>query len=361
MEHKMRCPLFRRPVLVALVFVLFLPFVLRAAKADDQREFVAVAVGFYNVENLFDTINDPNIRDDDWTPQGSNRWNTERYFEKLDNLDRVIYKLAQELNPDGVAILGLAEVENKTVLEDLAAQERIRDRNYQVVHETGPDGRGMDVAFFYNPTYFEYESHKAYPTIIEGRPDFRTRDQLLLSGNLLGERMHFIVAHWPSRVGGEARSRPLRTGKADIARHIIDSIQAAEPGARVFMMGDFNDNPNDISIRKHLRSVGRKEGISEEQLYNPYEDFYRRGIGTNAWRDAWSLFDQILMTPSLLNGDYSTFTYHRAEVFNRPFLRQPSGRFQGYPFRTFGGGVYLGGFSDHFPVYVFLIREHQSD
>ncbi len=347
-------------LLAAVFFVAGIPSKDIRAQGD-EREFIAVPIGFYNVENLFDTINDPDIRDDDWTPDGANRWNTERYFEKLENLAKVIDKLGQEKNPDGTAVLGLAEVENERVLEDLAAQERIRDRNYQVVHETSPDGRGMDVAFFYNPTYFEYDSHKAYPTVIEDRPDFTTRDQLLLSGYLLGERMHFITAHWPSRVGGEARSRPLRTGKADIARHIIDSIQEAEPGAKVFMMGDFNDNPTDISIRKHLRSRGSKEDLQEDELYNPYESFYKQGIGTNAWRDAWSLFDQILLTPSLLNDDYSDFTYLRAEVFNRPFLRQPSGRFKGYPFRTFGGGVYLGGYSDHFPVCVYIIREHQNN
>lgn len=346
---------------LALVFVLSVPLRPAAQNGEDQKDYIAVPIGFYNVENLFDTINDPRIRDDDWTPEGSNRWNTERYFEKQENLAKVIDKLGTDLNPDGVAVLGLAEVENKTVLEDLAAQERIRDRNYQVVHERSPDRRGMDVAFFYNPTYFEYYSHKAYPTHIEDRPDFVTRDQLLLTGYLLGERMHFIVAHWPSRVGGEARSRPLRIGKAEIARHIIDSIQEAEPGARVFMMGDFNDNPTDISIREYLRSRGSREDLREEELYNPYERFYKRGIGTNAWRDAWSLFDQILITPSLLNDDYSEFRFLRAEVFNPPFLRQPSGRFQGYPFRTFGGGVYLGGYSDHFPVYVYLIREFQNE
>ncbi len=348
-------------MMVFVIISLFTKSIIYGQPGDDEKAFIGVGIGFYNVENLFDTINDPNIRDDDFTPQGSNRWNSERYFEKLDNLAEVIYKLGQEVNPDGLAVLGLAEVENETVLADLAAHEKISDRNYQYVFERGPDRRGMHVAFFYNPTYFEYVSHNNYPTVIEGRPDFITRDQLLLTGNLLGERMHFIVAHWPSRVGGEARSRPGRIGKADIARHVIDSIQEAEPGAKVFMMGDFNDNPTDISIRKHLRSRGSNEGIRENELYNPFETFYRRGIGSNAWRDAWSLFDQILLTPSLLGDDYSSFSYLRAEVFNRPFLRQPSGRFKGYPFRTFGGGVYLGGYSDHFPVCVYLIREHKTD
>ncbi|MDR4987916.1 MAG: endonuclease/exonuclease/phosphatase family protein [Bacteroidales bacterium] len=346
---------------VAIGFFFVSTATLHAGHDKGEKEFIAVAIGFYNVENLFDTINDPNIRDDDFTPQGSNRWNTEKYFEKLENLAEVIYHLGRDVNPDGVAVLGLAEVENVRVLEDLAAQEKIRDRNYQIIFVQGPDRRGVHNAFFYNPAYFEHISHEAYPTIVPGRPDFITRDQLLLTGNVLGERMHFIVGHWPSRVGGEARSRPGRIAAADIARNVIDSIQAAEPGAKVFMMGDFNDNPTDISIRKHLRSKGTKEGIKDNELYNPFESFFRRGIGTNAWRDAWSLFDQILMTPAVLGDDFSTFTYLRAEVFNRPFLRQPTGRFQGYPFRTFGGGVYLGGYSDHFPVCVYLIREHKKD
>ncbi len=361
MELIRRIPFFSLALTVAIFFSLTFANDLYGRTQQDKREYIGVGIGFYNVENLFDTINDPRIRDDDFTPQGSNRWNSDRYFEKLDNLAEVLKLLGQEVNPDGLAVIGLAEVENTTVLEDLAAHEKIRDRNYQVVFEKGPDRRGMHVAFFYNPTYFEYVSHNNYPTVVPDRPDFITRDQLLLTGNLLGERMHFIVGHWPSRVGGEARSRPGRIAKADIARAVIDSIQAAEPGAKVFIMGDFNDNPTDISIRKHLRSKGSKEGISNNELYNPFESFYRRGIGTNAWRDAWSLFDQILFTPPLLNDDYSDFTYLRAEVFNRPFLRQPSGRFQGYPFRSFGGGVYLGGYSDHFPVCVYLIREHKRE
>ncbi len=328
-----------------------------AQQRGGEREFISVCIAFYNVENLFDTINDPHIRDDDFTPEGANRWNSKRYDEKLENLAKVIQLIGQELNPDGPAVLGLAEVENRAVLEDLAAQEAIRDRNYQVVYYEGPDPRGMDVAFFYQPRYFKYISSRAIPTVVEGRPDFRTRDQVLLTGELMGERMHFIVAHWPSRRGGERRSRPLRVAKADIVRQVVDSIQDAEPGARVFFMGDLNDNPTDVSIVRHLRSRGHKENLQEDELYNPFESFFRRGIGSNAWRDSWSLFDQILLTPSLLGDDYSSFRYLRAGVFNRPFLRQPSGRFQGYPFRSYGGGVYLGGYSDHFPTYVYLIRE----
>ncbi|TVQ89512.1 MAG: endonuclease/exonuclease/phosphatase family protein [Bacteroidetes bacterium] len=313
-------------------------------------------MAYYNVENLFDTINDPDRNDDDFTPEGANRWTSERYYEKLDRLAEVISKLGTELNPDGPAVIGLGEVENEEVVWDLARQERIRDRNYQVVYYRSRDRR-VDNAFMYNPKYFEKTSSKPVPTIIPDRPDFRTRDQVVLSGLLLGEPFHFIVAHWPSRRGGEARSRPLRIAAADIARSIIDSLKAEDPNAKVIFMGDLNDDPIDISVRRHLNAIGDKDKLSEGQLYNPFVDFARRGIGTLAWRDSWNLFDQIIMTQSLLGDDYSTFKYHRAEVFNRPFLRQPSGRFQGYPFRSYGGGVYLGGYSDHFPVYIFLIRE----
>ncbi|MFO7999230.1 MAG: endonuclease/exonuclease/phosphatase family protein [Bacteroidales bacterium] len=351
---------------MAVLFMVFLIGVFAPAKPGKAqesggekapREFVSLCVGFYNVENLFDTINNPLINDDEFTPEGRSRWNSERYFEKLENLARVIEQMGKELNPDGPAVLGLSEVENPAVLEDLASQEAIRDRDYQVVFHQGPDLRGIHVAFLYQPKYFRYISSKAYPTVIEGRPDFRTRDQILLTGELLGERMHFIVAHWPSRRGGERRSRPLRIAKARIARHIIDSIQAAEPGAKVVFMGDLNDNPTDISIRRHLRATGSRQDIAPDQLFNPFESHYRRGIGSNAYRDSWSLFDQVLVSPGLLGDDFSSFRYFRAEVFNKPFLRQASGRFQGYPFRSYGGGVYLGGYSDHFPTYVFLIRE----
>jgi endonuclease/exonuclease/phosphatase family metal-dependent hydrolase len=327
-----------------------------AANTSD-RDFLAVCVGFYNVENLFDTINDPKIRDEEFTPDGVNRWNATKYVEKLYNLARVIEVMGVDLTPDGPAVLGLSEVENRTVLEDLARQEQIKGRKYQVVHYDGPDARGVDVAFFYQPKYFRYISSKPYVSKVPGMPDFRTRYQLLMTGELLGERIHFIVAHWPSRSGGERRSRPFRIAAANTAREIIDSIQQAEPGAKIIYMGDLNDNPTDVSIRKHLRAHGDRENIGPSTLFNPFEALYRRGVGSNAWRDSWSLFDQVLVNDGLLGNQVSSWKFFRADVVSKPFMRQPSGRFQGYPFRSYGGGVYLGGFSDHFPTLLYLVRE----
>lgn len=322
-----------------------------------KRDFIAVCVGFYNVENLFDTINDPRTLDEEFTPEGLNRWNSVRYHEKIENLARVIAEIGTDMTPDGPAVLGLSEVENELVLEDLASHPMIKNRDYRVVHYYGPDARGVDVAFFYQPRYFSYISSKSYRLHIPGRPDFRTRDQLLMTGEMLGERMHFIVAHYPSRRGGERRSRPLRIATADLTRHIADSILQAEPGAKIVFMGDVNDNPTDVSIRKHLRSVGSRQHVKENEFFNPFESLYRRGIGSNAWRDSWSLFDQILVSPGLLEEKPRAWQFFRAEVFNKPFMRQPSGRFQGYPYRSYAGGVYLGGYSDHFPTMIYLVRE----
>lgn len=346
-------------VLIFSCFFIFHHLVTCQIMGQERQEgdFIGVGIGFYNVENLFDTIKDPEKRDDEFTPDGLNRWNSNKYGEKLENIARVISLMGVEFNPDGPAVLGLSEVENREVLTALAGQERIRDRNYQVVHYEGPDARGVDVAFLYQPKYFTYISSKPYPSTVEDMPDFLTRDQLLLTGELLGERMHFIVSHWPSRRGGERRSRPLRIAMADIARHIIDSIQEAEPGAKIIFMGDLNDNPTDIAVKNHLRANGNSADIKGDELFNPFEGLFRRGIGSNAWRDTWSLFDQILLNPGFLDKGFDTFRFYKAEVYNAPFLRQPSGRFQGYPFRSYGGGVYLGGYSDHFPTLVYLIRE----
>ncbi len=323
---------------------------------DAGRKGLLVCIGFYNVENLFDTINSPEINDIDFTPGGLNRWDTRKYLEKLDRLGEVISKMGNR-TPDGPAILGLCEIENREVLVALANNHYIRDRNYQVVHHTGPDRRGIDVALMYNPKYFNYLSSKPYATTFAGDPNFRTRDQLLVTGELLGERMHFIVSHWPSRVGSERRTRPMRMAAAEIARAIVDSIQAAEPGAKVFLMGDYNDDPTSKSIRRHLRAHGNLERLRDNELFNPYESLYRKGIGSLAWRDSWNLFDMIILTPSLVKQDRSSWKFYRANVFNPPFLRQPTGRFQGYPFRSFSSGVYQGGYSDHFPVYIYLVRE----
>ncbi len=327
------------------------------AQEKQATSYEIACVAFYNVENLYDTIKDPNVNDDDFTPKGANRWIGPYYIEKLDRLAEVISLMGAEYTPDGPAVMGLAEVENKQVVYDLTQHPRIKSRGYQIVHYDSPDRRGIDVAFIYQPKYFKVESSSTHTLKIPNRDDFYTRDMLLVSGKFMGERMHFIVAHWPSRRGGEKRSAPLREAAGKLAKSIIDSLTLAEgPDAKVIFMGDLNDDPVNKSLRIHMNSKGDITQVVPGSMFNPFEELYKKGIGTLAWQDAWNLFDQIIMTPAYV-GNKSGFHYYKAVVFNKPFLAQKDGRFKGYPWRSYAGGAYTGGYSDHFPTYILLKRK----
>ena len=330
---------------------------LSSLQAQEQQAYKIGLVGFYNLENLFDTIDDPNKQDEEFLPDGVNQWNTEKYMAKLHNMAYAISTIGTDYTPDGVAVLGLSEMENRHVLEDLVAQPEIASRNYQIVHYDSPDRRGVDVALIYNPKYLTVTGTKSYRTVVPGEPDFITRDQLLVSGLFDGEPMHFIVMHWPSRYGGEKRSLPGRVAAATLCRHIADSLLADDPNAKVIMMGDYNDYPTNKSITKYLRAVGDRKKMKDGDYFNPMYELHRNGIGTNYYRDVPGVLDQTILTPALLPGDYSTYQYKNAKVHNKEFLKQHGGRYNGFPFRTFGSGVWMGGYSDHFPVYVILLKK----
>ncbi len=347
---------FTAVVVAAIIWLLSGNRYALAQNESTDRNLTHVCIAFYNVENLFDTIHQSGNVDIEFTPQGSNNWDTQKYFEKLDRLAEVISLLGTELTADGPAIIGLAEIENEEVVRELVRQQRIRDRNYQVIFIKGRDAR-ISNAIIYNPRYFEPAHIVSKPVIAEDIPDLFTRDHLIVSGKLLGEPMHVMVAHWPSRSGGERRSRPRRIAAAQSARQALDSVKTIDANAKIIFMGDLNDDPTDESVTKYLNVSGDRHNLSQGQLFNPFLDFFQKGIGTLAFNNAWNLFDQIMVSQSLVGIKPGSFRFHRAEVFNRPFLKQSTGRFQGYPFRSFGGGVYLGGYSDHFPTYIVLIRE----
>jgi predicted extracellular nuclease len=274
----------------------------------------------------------------------------------LDQLTKVISDLGTSIHPDGMAILGLAEVENREVLEDLVNHPNIADRKYQVVFQDGPDRRGIDVGLIYNPKYFKLENWKSF-SLSMADSSFRTRDQLLVTGLLQGERVHVVVAHWPSRSGGQKRSEPNRIAAAQLGRSIIDSLLTADKETSIIYMGDLNDDPVNKSLTKYMKATGDRSFVNSDKLYNPTFDLYQKGIGSLAWRDTWNLFDQILLSPTLISEDGQKWNYHTTRVYNKPYLSQSSGNFKGYPFRTYSGGAWTGGFSDHFPVYVVLKRK----
>ena len=343
-----------------LIFALIiLAFGLQAnrASAQEQQAYKVGLVGFYNLENLFDTINDPQKNDEEFLPQGVNQWNSEKYLSKLHNMAYAISTIGTDWSPDGVAVLGMCEMENRTVLEDLVAQPELKDRNYQIVHYNSPDRRGVDVGLLYNPKYFKLTNSKTYHTIIPDDPEFITRDQLVVSGLFDGEMMHFIVMHWPSRAGGEKRSMPGRIAAANLCRHIADSIMREDQNAKIIMMGDYNDYPDSKSVTNYLRASGDMKDLRDGEFFNPMYDLHKKGFGTNFYRDAPGVLDQMILTPALLPNGYDSYQFKNAKVHNKEFLKQHGGKYNGYPFRTFGSGVWMGGYSDHFPVYVILLKK----
>lgn len=343
----------RRIKFILLVALITDLFVLQA----QERLMKVGCIGFYNLENIYDTINDPLIDDEEFTPQGAARWNTHKYQLKLKRMSEAIQSIGLDYTPDGAAILGLAEVENRQVLEDLARMPALASRNYQIIHYHSPDRRGVDVALYYQPKYFVPVNHKSYRLRVDGMPDFRTRDQLVVSGDFDGERIHIIVGHWPSRRGGEKRSIPLRMAAAKLARHIVDSILDMDANAKIVVMGDLNDNPTNKSIVEGLRAKGNVKDLKPGDLFNPTYTLYQKGIGSNAWRDTWSLFDQNIISQAWLGDDYSTYRFRVARIHNKVELTQRSGRFKGYPWRTYVGGEHVGGYSDHFASYIIVVKE----
>ena len=323
-----------------------------------QKIYKIRAVAFYNVENLFDTENDSLTFDDDRTPEGKDHWTQERYEQKVENLSKVISNIGLIVSKTSPDIIGLCEIENKKVLEDLVSHPNLQKMNYGIVHFDSPDERGIDVAFIYKRAVFlptSFQSRRLLLQNVDGERDY-TRDQLVVGGLLDDEQIYCIVNHWPSRSGGAARSNPNRLAAAKLNKRIIDSILEIDHSAKIISMGDLNDDPIDDSLRKILKTKGNQRNLEENDLFNPMEKLFKKGIGSLAYRDKWNLFDQFYFTANLLEKEGGSYRYWKANVFNAPYLFSKKGKYKGYPFRTYSGGNYTGGYSDHFPVYMYLIK-----
>ncbi|RDK88714.1 endonuclease/exonuclease/phosphatase family protein [Marinirhabdus gelatinilytica] len=331
--------------------------------AQEKKQYKVNTVAFYNLENLFDYEDDPITFDDDRTPDGKDHWTEEIYNAKLKNMAKVIAEIGADVTGTAPAIIGVCETENRRVLEDLVNQEPLLKKDYGIIQFDSPDRRGIDVALLYQKRLFTPTHYKAYPLVIYDNNDtskrIYTRDQLLVSGMLDGEKMHFIVNHWPSRSGGEARSRSKREKAAKLNRRIIDSLFSDDPYAKIITMGDLNDDPTNSSVKEYLKAKADKEDLQIKQLYNPMEDMFKKGLGTLAWRDGWNLFDQMILSTELLKDDYSSYRFYQAGIYNKSYLANPRGRYKGYPYRSFTSGSFTGGYSDHFPVFLYLIKEVQ--
>lgn len=336
------------------VLLAFLP-------ASAQKKYSVYGVGFYNQENLFDTCHDEGKRDYDFLPTGSYKWNAMKYNHKLSNMSRALADMGTDVLPNiGCAIIGLAEVENSKALDDLIAQPALSARNYQYVHIEGPDRRGIDCALLYNPSLFSVKNTRLVPYVQKLKKDsaFYTRGFLTVSGTLADENVAVIVCHLPSRFS-ESFYRELG---AEQVKAIKDSLLNDDPNCKVFVMGDMNDDPIDKSMAGILKGKGNIKDVNEGDMYNPwYNILVKEGVGTLLYQGSWNLFDQILVTPNLLNKDdkkdFSSLKFWKNQIFKRDYLFQTEGKYKGSPKRTTAGGVWLNGYSDHLPVVVYLVKE----
>lgn len=325
---------------------------------QEASDYQIISIAFYNFENLYDTINNPEKDDEEFLPTGAKNYTGAVYKDKLSKLADVLSKIGIDKTPDGPAIIGTAEIENINVLYDLVKEPAIASRGYLPILIDGPDLRGNDPALLYNPKYFSPIKTTSLNVPIKRDGDTAyTRDILYVKGLLMNEMVHIFVNHWPSRRGGEDASAPLRAIAAGVCRDVIDSILDANDESKILVMGDFNDDPLSPSIKKVLRANKDMEDLNIAELYDPFADFYIQGIGTLAWNDAWNLFDQVILSKAWIDQNQKGWFYSKAEVFNKSFMTQKTGNFKGYPFRCYIGNEYTGGYSDHFPVLTYYLKK----
>lgn len=319
-------------------------------KYTSNSEISYYTIGFYNLENLFDTEDDKTILDDDFTEDSARNWNTERYNNKIRKLGKIIKKLGKANQSHPPVIVGVAEVENRGVLFDLTNSKHLKEHRYQFIHFDSPDERGIDTALLYRENHFTVLESEAIPLYIDntnGKRDY-TRDILYVKGVLENNVVHILVNHWPSRRPGFDKTVYKRKAAAVKNRKIISNILLEDPDAKIIVMGDFNDNPTSESMVI----------LKDTDFYNPMGLLLTKETGTLNYRGEWNLFDQIIISNNFLKPHNNPLQFVESNIFNPIELQEFAGKFKGNPFRTYIGDKFLGGISDHFPVYeVFSVKK----
>ena len=331
--------------LQCLICILFLMNISKIAAAQLPFGKVQLIIGFYNCENFYDTTNQTNVVDEDFLPNSAKKYSSTVYENKTDRLANVIYKLGRLENLNSLALLGVAEIENKMVLNKLISNPLLKKYHYKYIHFDSKDARGVDVALIYNPALFRPYQYLPYSlTDSTHFNTYATRDILYVKGQLANEWVHILVNHWPSRRGGEKSSSGRRIWASAVCKKIMDSVHLVDATAKFIVMGDFNDNPNNKSIKQLA-------------MENPFEKMFKTGMGSMAYNDAWNLFDQILISPqwlkiaptTMMAQDLNTNTY-KSVIYKNNGMVEAVGKYAGYPKRTYNGNLYNDGYSDHFPV-----------
>lgn len=343
--------------------LLALVLLLGMSVSHARKELSVYGVGFYNLENLFDTCHDAGKNDYEYLPDGANHWTSQKYTHKLRNLARVLADMGTDKLPGvGCAVIGVAEVENAGCLTDLCNQEPLKAKNFQFVHIEGPDQRGIDCGLLYNPALFTVRNVKLVPYIYKLPIDakYRTRGFLTVSGTMAGEHVTIVVNHLPSRA---ATSYYREEGGRQL-RELKNSLMREDPGVKLIIMGDMNDDPQDKSMAEQLGARREMKDVeSPDGLWNPWWNVLAAGMGTLKYKGAWNLFDQIIVSHSLLDPkgkkNYKSLKLMDYEIFLRDYLMQTSGKYEGYPLRTHSGGEWLDGYSDHLPTVIYLAKQQK--
>jgi len=351
--------LIRKGLIISTLFVLFVischyrqlhkTSLLTGEYQSDSRD---LRIMFYNVENFFDVYDDSLTQDDDFTPGGALHWTTGRYDKKLNNIYKVIVALGGWQPPD---IIGLCEVENYEVLDDLINNTPLSKYDYRIIHKNSPDYRGIDVAIIYNNSRLKYIDSKFYS--LKSESYSTTRDILYFKALLGSDSCHFYVNHWPSRSGGQLETEKGRIAAARVLRRSVDSLFSINNKSKILIMGDFNDEPHDISLINILIANISVDSIKVNELYNltSINSPYKRG--TLKYQGIWNIFDQTIVSGALLYPEPGTLKISDEgfRIFDASFLLTNDERYNGdKPFRTYTGYTYEGGFSDHLPVYTDL-------
>lgn len=312
-----------------------------------------ICVAFYNQENLFDTLDTPNKNDEEFLPDGTYKWNTEKYTNKLSNMSKVISAMNNGAGPD---MLGMCEIETEIALKDLCQELKKNKLEYGMVWFDSPDERGIDNALIYKKSAVKKSSSKMFMIDTAGIGGDNTRGivmaDFVLNNN---SRLVVLVNHFPSRREGEKESEFKRIYVAQRLKNICDSIQIKDPTCFILVMGDFNDYPNNTSIREVLQAGATIKETGKLGFYNPMNQLLAEGKGSYKHKGEWNFLDQMLLNQNLVNAKGKlSYENNSANTFKEDWMLETEEKYKGNPKRTFGGKKYLNGYSDHLPVYLYL-------
>lgn len=305
---------------------------------------------FYNVENLYDTIDDPEVADTEFTPHGDKHWTSDRLQKKLDDIGEVLINIA----PKHPIIVGLTEVENREVVEQLLGTDVLKEINYQLIHQDSPDNRGIDLCLFYDEDLVEYISHQYLRIHFSWNPDIKTRDVLFFECKINNEHFWIVVNHWPSRRNGSEETENKRVHVAKEVRKRLDYIMKNYSASKILVMGDFNDEPSDLSIVRHLKAKANKN-IDELELFNLSFADFEKDQGSSSHDGDWMMIDQMMINRNFLQNKNEGVgvANNRSYLFKDEMVIFKNKHFT-KPNQTYAGDKYVGGVSDHLPVYIKL-------